>query len=200
MNLEEYRMVFATGSLVLILVAAAPTLSLIIAFPGGSERFSELWLLGPGRMAEGYPFNVGVGEEYSVFVGVGNHMGSSSYYMVYVKFRNQTQPLPDISNSKPSPLPPLYEFQFFVADGETWESLLMFEILDVSVLGDSMFVGNVSINDMVFSVDSSSLWDSENTGFYYQLFFELWLYNMTSNSFKFHNRFVGIWLNMTART
>ena len=197
MNLEGYRTVFATGSLVLILIAGAPSLGLIMAFPGGSERFSELWLLGPAHMAEGYPFNVGVGEKYSVFVGVGNHMGSSAYYMVYVKFRNQSQPLPNATASEPSPLPPIYVFQFFVADGETWESLLVFEILDASVQGDSMFVGDVSINDMVFSVNSSSTWDQENNGFYYQLFFELWLYNMSSSSFQFHDRFVGIWLNAT---
>ena len=197
MNLEEYRTVFATGSLVLILIAAAPTLGLIIAFPGGSERFSELWLLGPAHMAEGYPFNVGVGEKYSVFVGVGNHMGCSEYYMVYVKFRNQSQPLPDVSDSKPSSLPPLYEFQFFVADGETWESLLTFEILDASARGDSMFVGNVSINGVAFSVDCFSTWDSDNNGFYYQLFFELWLYDMASHGFQYHDRFVGIWLNVT---
>ena len=197
MNLEEYRMVFATGSLALILIAAAPTLSLIVPFSGGSERFSELWLLGPGHMAEGYPFNVGVGEEYSVFVGVGNHMGSSSHYMVYVKFRNQTQALPNATASEPSSLAPLYVFQFFVADGDTWESLLTFKISDASVEGDSMFVGNVTINDTAFSVNSSSMWDSENNGFYYQLFFELWLYDMASNGFKYHNRFVGLWLNMT---
>ena len=197
MNLEEYRGVFIAVSLALILIVTFPTLGMVVPVSKSVEQFSELWLLGPTHMAEGYPFNVGVGGEYSVFVGVGNHMGCSEYYMVYVKFRNQTQPLPDVSDSKPSPLPPLYEFQFFVADGETWESLLTFEILDASVQGDSMFVGNVSINDAAFSVECFSMWDSENNGFYYQLFFELWLYNVTSHSFRYHDRFVGIWLNAT---
>ena len=197
MNLEEYRTVFATGSSVLILIAAAPTLSLIVPFLGGSERFSELWLLDSNHMAEDYPFNVHTGESYNVFLGVGNHLGYSAYYLVYAKFRNQTQPLPDVSNSKPSSLPQLYEFQFFVADGETWESPLTFAFQNVSLQGDSMFVGGVTINDVAFSVGSFSMWDSENNGFYYQLFFELWLYEMTSQSFQYHDRFVGIWLNMT---
>ena len=198
MNLEDYRILFIVATLGLASIAAAPALSVVVPFRSGSEEFSELWLLGPGHMAEGYPFNVSVGEEYSVFVGVGNHMGYSAYYNVSVKFRNQTQPLPDVSDSKPSPLPPLYEFQFFVADGEAWESLLTFKILDVSVQGDSVFVGDVSINGVAFSVDCFSMWDSENNGFYYQLFFELWLYDVTSRSFRYHDRFVGIWLNMTA--
>ena len=194
MNLEDYRALFATVSLVLILVVAFPALSTVVSFPSGGERFSELWLLGPNHMAEGYPFNVGVGEEYSVFVGVSNHMGCSEYYMVCVKFRNQTQPLPDSLNSIPSPLNSTYEFQFFLADGETWESPLIF-----SVQGEPMFVGNISINEVVFPVSCSSTWESERNGFFYQLFFELWMYDGDSSSFRYHNRFVGIWLNTTVQ-
>jgi uncharacterized membrane protein len=197
MNLDEYRTVFAIGSLILMLIAATPTLSLVIPFPRGTERFSELWVLGPNHMAEEYPFNIQVNATYSVFVGVGNHMGGSSYYLVYVKFRNQTQPLPDTRNSKPSPLQPLYEFRAFVVDGGTWEAPLTFRILEASRYGDSAFVGGISINDVIFVVNGSTRWDSDNKGFYFQMFFELWLYNMTSQSFQFHNRFVGIWLNMT---
>jgi len=197
MNLEEYRTVFTTGSLVLMLIAAAPALSLIIAFPGGSERFSELWLLGPNHLAEDYPFNVGVNETYSVFVGVGNHMGVSSYYLVYVKFRNQTQQLPNSTTSEPSPLPPLYEFRFVLSDGEVWEAPLTFAIENVLLQQNFSIVQNISINDISFQVNYTSTWDSDRNGFYYQMFFELWLYNMTSSSFQYHNRFVGIWLNMT---
>jgi len=197
MNLEEYRTVFAAGSLVTMLIVAAPTLGLIVPFPTGMERFSEFWVLGPNHMAEDYPFNVRVNESYSVFVGVGNHMGVSSYYLVYVKFRNQTQPLPNATASEPSPLPPLYEYQAFVADGGTWEAPLTFRILEVSRNDDYMLIDRLSINDVVFVVNSSAVWDSEYKGFYYQLFLELWLYDVTLQSFKFHNRFVGIWLNMT---
>ena len=195
MNLDEYRTLFVVATLGLSLIVAAPALSVVVPFPRSGESFSELWLLGPGHMAEGYPFIVGVGGEYSVFVGVGNHMGCSEYYVVYVKFRNRTQPLPDVSGSVPSSLPPLYEFQFFVEDGEAWESLLTFAFQNVLLQGDSVFVGSIMINGVAFSVGCFSVWDSENSGFYYQLFFELWLYDMASESFRFHNRFVGIWLS-----
>lgn len=196
MKLEDYRILFAVTGFVLTLIATAPMLSMVAPFPKG-ERFSELWVLGPNHMAEAYPFNVRVGDEYRIFVGVGNHMGSSSYYRVYVKFRNQSQPLPDTSDSMPSPLPPIYEFRAFVGDVATWEATVNFSFSEVSRLGDSCLVRRMSINDTVFSVDSSSRWDSENNGFYYQLFFELWIYDATSDGFQFHNRFVGIWLNMT---
>jgi len=197
MNLEEYRTVFAAGSLVMMLIVAAPTLGLIVPFPREMERFSEFWVLGPNHRAEDYPLNVRVNESYSVFVGVSNHLVSSSYYLIYVKFRNQTQPLPNVIASEPSPLPPLYEFRALVANDGTWEAPLKFRVLEVSYNDDSMFIDRLSINDVVFVVNASARWDLEYKGFYFQLFLELWLHDVASQSFRFHNRFVGIWLNMT---
>jgi uncharacterized membrane protein len=184
-------------SLVFVLLAASPALSLVVSFPRGGESFSELWLLGPNHMAEDYPFNVQTGEENNLFLGVGNHLGHSAYYLVYAKFRNQTQSLPNASSSEPSSLSSIYEFQFFLADEDVWEAPITFEILGASVQGDSLFVESVSVNDRAFHVGCSSVWDSENDGFYFQLFFELWLYNSERSGFEFHGRFVGIWLNMT---
>ena len=197
MNLEDYRTLFTTTGFVLMLVAASPILSMIIPFSGSSERFSELWVLGPAHMAEDYPFNVAIAEEKQIFVGVGNHMGQSAYYIVYVKLRNQTQAAPNSTISAPSPLAPLYEFRAVVADGETWEAPVFFSFLEASRFGDSFVVKRISINDAVFVVDYSSMWDSENMGFFYQLFFELWIYDDAGSSFGYHNRFVGLWLNMT---
>jgi len=196
-NLEDYRSVFLVGGLVLSLAVAFPGLSLVVPVPEG-ERFSELWLLGPERMAEGYPFTVRAEEMQGPFyVGVRNHMGSSQAYLVYAKFRNRTQPLPNITASEASPLPPLYEARFFLADGETWEAPVSFTIKDLRFEGNRSVVAGTSINDQVFPVVLSSRWDSEREGFYYQLFFELWLYQEKMQAFMFHNRFVGIWLNMT---
>jgi uncharacterized membrane protein len=184
-----------TGSLIMILIAAVPTFSLFIRIPDGSERFSELWLLGPSHKAENYPFNIKINEissAYAVYVGVGNHLGHPAYYRVDVKLRNQTQPLPNSSNHVPSPLNPTYEFQFFLAEGKTWEAPLSF-----SFQGKPMFISDLLINGVTFHVNQSSTWDQERNGYHYQLFLELWLYNKTSQRFQFHNRFVGIWLNMT---
>src|SRR3989337_165143 len=110
MNLEDSRKVFACCSLVLILIIVAPTLGLIVPFPMNSQRFSELWILGPNYMIEDYPLNVAINEKQNIFLGVGNHLGSSVYYIVYVKLRNQTQSAPNMTTFTPSPLAPLYEF------------------------------------------------------------------------------------------
>jgi len=196
-KIEEYRGFFVTGSLILILIAAVPALGFFIRIPDSSEEFSELWLLGPTRKAEGYPFNVTVNESYLIYVGVANRLGHSAYYRVYVKLRNQTQPLPTASNSSPSILPPIYELDMFVRDDEVWEKPLNFTVLEASAANDTMLLKSLQISGFVFQVDGFSLWDEERGGFFYQLFFELWLYNMTSSSLQYHNRFVGIWLNMT---
>jgi len=197
MKFQDYRTLFQVACLSFVLLAASPALSQVVSFPRGGERFSELWLLGSNHMAEDYPFNVRAGEDYSLFLGVGNHLGCSAYYLVYAKFRNQSQNLPNASSSGPSSLSSVYEFRFLVADGDVSETLVTFKILEASVQGNAVVVESVSVNDRAFQVGCSSTWDSDNNGFYFQLFFELWLYNTTGLTFQFHDRFVGIWLNMT---
>jgi hypothetical protein len=195
-NLNEYRVVFAVGSLVLILLATVPTLNLVLSVPSGAEQFSEFWILGPNHVMEDYPANVEVNQTNRVFVGVRNHMDSTLHYMIYVKLRNQTQPLPDALNSMPSSLPPLYEYHAYVADEGTWEAPLDFSILDASRAGNSTLISAVSINDVAFSVNSHAIWNTESSSFHYEIFLELWFYNTTSMSFQYHNRFVGFGLNV----
>ena len=193
MNLNEYRMAFAVGSLILILLVTVPTLNLVLSSPSGAEQFSEFWVLGPNHVMADYPSNVQVNQTNRVFVGVRNHMDSTLHYMIYVKFRNQTQPLPDALNSMPSSLPPLYEYHAYVADGGTWEAPLDFSVLRASRVGNSTLVSDISINDVVFSVNSYA---TESSGFSYEIFLELWIYNTTSMSFQYHNRFVGFGISM----
>ena len=191
MELEGYRKLFVVVSLVLMLIAACPVFSIFVSIPVAREFFSEFWVLGPDHRAEDYPFNVGIDEvQGPVYVAVRNHMGYSVYYLVYVKVRNQTQP--SANRTMPSPLDPVYEFRFLLSDRELWETPFVF-----SFQGEPSFVSGVSINGDVLPVNCSSMWDSVRDGFYYQLFFELWLYNSTLQDFQFHDRFVGIWLNMT---
>jgi len=194
--LKDYRTIFVVVGLLGVLLLASPTLGLVLHLPSG-EKFSELWVLGPGRMAEGYPFNVRAGDGYLVYVGVGNHMGSSVYYVVYVKFRNMDEPLPNIAARMPSPVEPLYEYRVFLENGESWEAPLAFSFSDVSFFENRSFVGIIRINDVVFNVDKLASWNVNGTGYYYQLFVELWIYSVEVEVTQFHNRFVGLWLNMT---
>jgi hypothetical protein len=199
MNFEDYRTIFVVGILVCVLLAAAPALSVVISLPRTGEKFSELWILGPNHMAEDYPFNVQEGNQCSVYLGIGNHMASSVYYAVYVKFRNETEQLPNSTLSTPSSLPMLYEFRTFAQDGSTWERQVQFSFPEVLFADDSCSVKGLTINDYLVSVDSYASYNSERKGFYFQLFFELWLYDVSLKNLRFHDRFVGLWLNMTGR-
>jgi len=196
LKLENYKNVLAAVGLVGVLLIASPTLGWLIHLPGG-EKFSELWILGPGHMAEDYPFNVRTNESYMVYVGIGNHMGSSAYYVLYVKLRNQTEPLPNSTDSTPSPLAPLYEYRVFVQDGKSQEFPLTFAFPEVSSSENQSVVKSLNINGVTFGVGKLALWDPENRGYYYQLFFELWIYEPEQSTLQFHNRYVGLRLNMT---
>jgi hypothetical protein len=197
MKLEDCKVVFAALGLIGVLILASPTLGLVLHLPGG-EKFSELWVLGSRHMAEDYPFNVTAGVNYLVYVGVGNHMGSSTYYVVYVKFRNETEPLPNATTGAPSVLAPLYEYRVFLEDGGNSDVPLAFSFSNVSFSGGQSTVGSLTINGVPFIVDKSVSWDAVNSGYFYQLFMELWIYDPASNGFSYHNRFVNRWLNMTA--
>jgi hypothetical protein len=198
MNLKQYRTLFMLVTLVFAVLAASPIIGLVIPFGSSSEQFSELWLLGPTHMLEDYPLNVGAGEEYLVFAGVDNNMGNSEYYMVSVNFCNSSSSISDIAGSVPDSLFTVYNYQFFVGDGESCETPVTFGFQDVFADGDVLFVGDIIIDDLVFPVDVSVQWDSEGNGFFFQLFFELWRYDVNSQTFCFHDRVVGLWLNMSS--
>jgi hypothetical protein len=195
-TLNDYKHVFYAVGLVGVIGFSMPSLMIFLHLPSG-EKFSELWVLGPGHMAEDYPFNVRSNETYMVYVGVGNHMVSSSYYCLYVKFRNQIEPLPNITAGMPSPLSPLYEYRASLEDGGSWEAPLAFSFSRVSFFENQSMVESLALDGVPSRVDRMALWDVENNGYYYQLFIELWVYSAESDAFIFHNRFVSLWLNMT---
>lgn len=131
LSLEDYKVMFIVAGFIGILLCASPALSLVLHLPMG-EKFSELWALGPERMAENYTSNIRAGESYLVYVDVSNHMRSSAYYVVYIKFRNQSEPLPNSTLGTPSSLEPLYEYRAFLRSDETWEATLNFSVFNVS--------------------------------------------------------------------
>ena len=196
MNFGDFKLFYWLSCLALGLVILSPTLAMVVRLPGG-ERFSELWILGPGHMAEDYPFNVSGNSVHKMYLGVGNHMGGLEYYLVYVKLRNQNESLPNNINGTPSVLPPLFEYRLFLEDGSVWERQVQFSFWGVSFEGNLSRVLRLSLDDSAVNVDKVAVWNQTSKGFYYQLFFELWRYNATVSSFQYHDRFVGLWLNVT---
>jgi len=196
MKLKDYKLVFVAVGLIGVLLIATPAIAGAIHLPGG-EQFSELYLLGPNQMAANYPSNIAIGQNYSVYVGVGNQLGSSAYYVLYVKLGNETDPLPNNALGTPSSLQPLFEYQFSIQNSVNWESLLNFSVSSASISGNNSHINTLQINGVTFNVDKPAMWDSNSAKFKYQLLFELWSYNVQTGSVGFNDRYVNLQLNLT---
>jgi hypothetical protein len=199
MSLHEYRVTFVVVTGVLALIVASPALSRLLVYPR-TEFFTELWILGADHRAEDYPFNITRNHSYSVFLGVGNHLGYCGYYLVEVKFRNLTQSAADSFNRTPSSLPSLFNITAFVADESVWEQQLTFSF-DYDYYNETLSAvefSSLTLNDVELDMsDYTAAWNAEKNGFFGDLFFELWLFNDTVSSFEYHERFVNLRLNMT---
>jgi hypothetical protein len=151
-------------------------------------------------MINSIPRNIETNVNYLVYLGVENEMGQSAYYTCYVKLRNDSEPPPNSTLGTPSPLPALYEYKAFIKDGQTWEAPLTFKVSNASFSNNQCRLHSITINDIELTVDKTALWDPENTGYYYNLFVELWIFHEAAGTVQFHSRFVHFYLNMTETT
>jgi uncharacterized membrane protein len=196
MKLGDYKLIFVAAGLIGALLIASPAIAGAISLPEG-EKFSELYLLGPNQMAENYPSNIAVGQNYSLYLGVGNLLGSSAYYALYVKLGNQTDQPTNATRGTPSPLQPLYEYRFSISDNKNWTTLMTFSVPNATIQTTNSQINTLQINDVTFNVDKPAIWNTNTTAFTYRFFFELWLYNEQTGSIEFNNRSVSLQLNLT---
>jgi uncharacterized membrane protein len=198
LNLLEIKVLILIVTAVAALFVASPALQRVLVYPQ-TEFFSELWLLGPGHMAEGFLYNIANGQSYKMYLGIRNQLGECAYYQIQVKFRNFTESAPDSFNRTASSLPPLYSIYVFVANNESWELPVTFGF-DYSYDGES---SRVLFNNLLFNNERlglaglSASWDSNRTAYYGNLIFELWIYNSTISGFQYHERYVDLKFNMT---
>jgi hypothetical protein len=199
MSLGDYRVLFVVVTGILVLVVASPALSRLLVLPR-TEFFTELWILGPNRMAEDYPFNISRNQDYGVFLGIGNRLGYCAYYLVEVKFRNLTQSAAHSFNRTPSSLPSLFNITAFVEDEGVWELPLTFSFdYDYNETVLMVEFNSLTLNDATLDIGNcTAVWDSGKEGFFGDLFFELWIYNDAVSGFQYHERFVNLRLNMTS--
>ena len=202
MRITEYALLYWTVVGVMALLAASPFLSRVLVYPR-TEFFTELWILDENQRAENYPYNITINENYKIYLGIGNRLGYCAYYMVQVKFRNQTQPAPTsfgpIENRLPSSLSSLFNMTAFVADEQVLEIPITFSIdYTWNEQFSKVELSCLRLNGVWLNMSDYTLsWDADEKAFRGFLFFELWLYNTDTNSFKYHGRFVGLWFNMT---
>jgi uncharacterized membrane protein len=106
------------GTIALVLITI---LAVFVAvqpiIPSNSERFSELGVLGPNQTISGYPRNVGVGQQISLYGYVGNHEGVATYYEINVKLGNQST---KVSNTTSASAPTIASYSQVLNDNQSW--------------------------------------------------------------------------------
>ena len=68
--------------LVLVIIVALTTTLYVIASPKEHEQFSEFFILGENKMATDYPSLIIPGQNYPMFIGVGNHEYRNMMYTI----------------------------------------------------------------------------------------------------------------------
>lgn len=198
MDPDEYFTVFFVFTAILALITASPALSRLLIFPR-TDFFTEYWILGPDHKAESYPFNISRGQNYSVFIGIRNQLGRCGYYGIKFKFHNQTQLYEGSLDYSPSFLNSIYNMTAFVEDEGVWEMPLTFSFnYSDNQSFQHVIMYDLTVNGLIINMDSYNVgWNSEKNGFLGVLYFELWLYDLDTRRFHFHERFLLLQLNMT---
>ena len=198
MVLQQYKTLLLVVTVVLALFVASPAIQQLVAVPQ-TTYLTELSLFGSYHNAT-YPYNITVGQNYPLYLNVDNHLGSCAYYLIEVKFRNQTQSAPDSFNRTRSNMASLGNISFIVANNEALQ--LPIDISFKYKLDgnnkDQLDMQNIIVNGFSLSVSPTTIaWDPQRFGYYGNLFFELWIFNDTTNAFQYNQRYVSLWLNMT---
>ncbi len=197
MGLEQYKAFLLVVTAVSALLVASPALEQLLVAPQ-TDYFTELSVFGQYHNAT-YPYKIMAGENYRLYLDVVNHLGSCAYYIIEMKFRNQTQSAPDSFNHTASDLPSLGNISFLVADNGTLELPidLVFQYNVDETMIDQVDMQDITLNGATINAYGTTIvWNHEKKGFYGNLFFELLRYNDTANAFQYHQRYVSLWLKM----
>jgi hypothetical protein len=194
MGYLRYKILILVITASLALFAARPALEQIVISPQ-RDYFTEFWVLGSYHNAT-YPSDVVAGQNYRLYLDTSNHLGQCAYYVIEIKFCNDSRLAPDSLKRTNSNQPSLGNITFFAADEETVEIPVNFSI-DYKINNASIDVQSVVINGEKLSTNGISVpWTESKGGFYGNLFFELWILNSTTNSLQYHQRYLSLWLNL----
>lgn len=129
------------------------------------EPFSELGILGPNQKIADYPTSVLTGQNFSLYLYVGNHEGQVTYYQVQVKIGNQSNA--DINASLP--VSPIETYSMVLLDNQTYlepitlslnhngtNVRLVFELW-VFQTNSSSFAFDNRVNDLYLNVTGPSV-------------------------------------------
>jgi hypothetical protein len=195
MNYLQLKVTFIIISSVIALFIAYPLIQSTITYP--LPEFTEMSLLGPQHMLGDYPYNITIARDYQVYLNVTNHLGSCSYYQIKVKFASNPQSSPNSFSGKPVSSNSLYNIDGFVASEDSWELPIKFNF-NYSIINDTAFYNGLQLNNKPLDLRGlSSERNLIDNTLYGNLIFELWVYNGTTGTFQYNQRYVDLKLNMT---
>ena len=173
----------------LTLVGLVVLLIVMIAFissiwPSQENYFIELGILGKNKTADAYFSNldsiIEVGLQSEWYLYVHNHMDSVQNISLRIKILNSTMTLPNDNNNEYSPYESFAEFPLSLSVNETIFVPFIWGISDIVIQNDSVAIKQLIVNSQICEVDIMNFSDS-----YFQLVFELWVYEDSSQEYKF---------------
>lgn len=190
MKLGQYRLVFIIIGLIGLLLLSSQLFEYFVP-PLKTNSFSTLYLLGPDHTTENYPSEIMFNQNYSLFLGVINNEGFSVFYKIYIKFSHQVENFPNSTSGTPCSMEPLYEYQFAIEDGGRWETTFNFSFVR-GTFGNESVIRKLLINGVPFEVNTPIIEDATEPASTYNLFLELWTYDVYSGVLLYNNTFVNL--------
>jgi hypothetical protein len=142
---------FLSAALVLAIVIALSTTILLIALPKENEHFTDFFILGANRMADDYPDEIIAGQNYPMFIGVGNHEKRNATYIIETWIMNTTFD-PATNTTQIITMDPQDRSSFTLADDET------------TVIPYTLSVGKTDYNRVAFLLFTDTIPGSVLTG------------------------------------
>lgn len=191
MNLRKYVVLLLIVVATLALFIVSPIVSQLFATTE-TDHFTEFSLLGPNHDTKTYPYSIKSGQAFTLYLNIDNHLGSQGYYLIRIKFRDQTDSAPNSFDKTSSSMPSLMDIPAVVNNDESLETALKIAL----IYSSPSTLSGMNINGSLVSGRSISIANS-TSGYFGNLFFELWLYNNSTSTFEYNQRYVGIWLKLT---
>jgi len=176
--------------------------------PRPQEKFFELYVLGPNKLASSYyPHNssfITIGEPVTWYLEVHNEMGSIQFIDLRIKLGNETISPPNDTTASPSPAPLVTEIKRFIPDNATWELPFIWQILNFTTSSRGYSHVQFMIGNTTYSLENAPGCSSHNSC-KFRLIFELWTWNIASDSFQMgwgngaqqEIAWLQLWFNLT---
>ena len=194
MKLQDYKMVFITIGLIGILLISLPvsfeTFHLVVR----EQNFTEFYLLGANHLSENFPYRISVGQNYTIYSCINNHLGSAAYYILYITLGNETTSFNsnNLGNSETSfPLAPTFETRFAIQNGVRWENQITFLVSKATFLSNGSIIENFQINNNTFNVYLPLTQDN------FQILFQLATYPANASLVSSDMLFTRLHLSLT---